>query len=216
MASFPSVLVGLFLASAGVAVAASLTERRGLLAIFKPLTTALLFVVVGVPRGRFGWLIDLGLLFSLAGDTALLFRSKNALLIGLAIFLGAHVSYIVAFAGVATFSTPALITAVVMAGASALLLRRLWAGASGMRAPLVVYAAALSTMVTAAVAAVSTPPPIGVTMTAAVGALFFYVGDASLAIDQFDRRFKLAPLLTLGVYWLGQLGIALAARASNG
>ena len=51
-----------------------------------------------------------------------------------------------------------------------------------------------------------------VSLTAAVGAACFYVGDASLAIDRFDRPFKLAPLLTLGVYWLGQLGIALAAR----
>ena len=209
-------LVGLFLASALVGVVASLTDRRALLVIAKPLTTALLFLVVGVPRERFAWLIDLGLLFSLAGDTALLFRSKNALLIGLGIFLGAHASYIVAFSSVAALSLPAGITAVVMAAASALLLRRLWAGASGMRGPLVVYAAALSAMVTTAVAASTTSAPLGVSLTAAVGAAFFYVGDASLAIDRFDRPFKLAPLLTLGVYWLGQLGIALAARGSGG
>lgn len=214
MASFPGTLIGLFMASAVVGVAASLTERRTLLAVFKPLTTALLFLVVGVPRGRLMWLIDLGLLFSLAGDTALLFRSKNALLIGLAIFLGAHVSYIVAFAGVGAFSPPVAIAAGVMVAASALLLRRLWPGAAGMHAPLVVYAGALSGMVTAAVAASTTAG--GTSPTAAIGAVCFYVGDASLAIDQFDRRFKLAPLLTLGVYWLGQLGIALAARASGG
>jgi len=215
MAPFPTLLVCVFLASALVGVGASLTGRRAILVVAKPLTTALLFLVVGVPRGRFAWLIDLGLLFSLAGDVALLFPSKNALLIGLAIFLGAHVSYIVAFSGVAEFSPPAAIAAVVMAGASALLLRRLWAGAAGMRAPLVVYAAALSGMVTTAVAASATPAPLGVSLSAAVGAACFYVGDASLAIDQFHRRFKLAPLLTLGVYWLGQLGIALAARAAG-
>ena len=77
---------------------------------------------------------------------------------------------------------------------------------------LVVYAAALSGMVTTAVAASTTPA--GIAMSAAIGAACFYVGDASLAIDQFDRRFRLAPLLTLGVYWLGQLGIALSARGS--
>ena len=216
MAAFPTLLVCVFLASALVGVAASLTGRRALLIVAKPLTTALLFLVVGVPHGRFAWLIDLGLLFSLAGDTALLFSSKNALLIGLAIFLGAHVSYIVAFSGVAQFSSPAAIAAVVMAGAAALLLRRLWAGASGMRAPLVVYAVALSGMVTTAVAASTTPAPVGVSLAAAIGAACFYVGDASLAIDRFDRPFKLAPLLTLGVYWLGQLGIALSARATGG
>jgi hypothetical protein len=48
-----------------------------------------------------------------------------------------------------------------------------------------------------------------------VGAACFYVGDAALAIDQFHRRIRYAPLLTLGVYWLGQLGIALAARFAN-
>ena len=208
-------LVVVFLASALVGVAASLTERRGVLIVAKPLTTALLFLVAGQPHSQFGWLIDLGIFFSLAGDTALLFPSKNALLIGLGIFLGAHISYIVAFAGAAgngLFAAPVLLCGAVMLGASALLLRRLWSGASGMRVPLVIYAAALSGMVTTAFASSMASVPV----TAALGAALFYVGDASLAIDQFHRRFKLAPLLTLGVYWLGQLGIALAARAAGG
>ena len=157
-------------------------------------------------------------MFSLAGDTALLFPSKNALLIGLGIFLGAHVSYIVAFVGAAgsgLFAAPVLICAAIMAGASAVLLRRLWSGAAGMRAPLVIYAGALSGMVTTAFAASTSSGAASVPVTAAVGAALFYVGDASLAIDVFHRRFKLAPLLTLGVYWLGQLGIALAARTAG-
>ena len=47
---------------------------------------------------------------------------------------------------------------------------------------------------------------------AALGATLFYIGDAGLALETFHRPIKNAPLLTLGAYWLGQLGIALAAR----
>ena len=55
----------------------------------------------------------------------------------------------------------------------------------------------------------------GLPLGAAVGAALFYVGDASLALDRFHRPIRFAPVLTLGVYWLGQLAIALAARTAT-
>ena len=97
-----------------------------------------------------------------------------------------------------------------MAVVTAALLRKLWGGAVEMRVPLVGYAAALALMVVSAFAAF---PPGGVPLSAALGAGLFYVSDASLALNLFSRPIQWAPLLTLGVYWLGQLGIALAARA---
>ena len=48
------------------------------------------------------------------------------------------------------------------------------------------------------------------------GAVLFYVSDASLALNKFRRPFPHAAWLTLGVYWLGQIGIALAARGALG
>ena len=40
----------------------------------------------------------------------------------------------------------------------------------------------------------------------------FYASDSSLALNRFRRPIPHAPFLTLGLYWLGQIGIALAAR----
>lgn len=211
-----SVIVAVFAVSAATAVVAALTNRRVLFAVTKPLTTALLFVVVGLPQSGFARLIDLGIAFSLAGDVALLLPARNAFLLGLAIFLGAHIAYISAFVGVAgrdVLSPPAAVAALVVAMVTVWLLRRLWPRVEGVRAPLVLYGCALGTMVVTAVAAVSSS---GGELPAAValGAAMFYVGDASLALDRFDKPIKYAPLLTLGVYWLGQLAIALGARVA--
>jgi alkenylglycerophosphocholine hydrolase len=211
-----SLVIPLFLASAATGVFAALTKRAAVLGVAKPLTTILLFAVVGWPQSRFAWLVDLGIVFSLAGDVALLGDPKKTFLLGLGLFLGAHASYIAAFAGVALAPNAGAgswwprVTAVIgMAIVTTLLLRKLWPGAAGLRAPLVGYAGALATMVISAVAAAGA----GVPAVAAAGALLFYVADASLALDNFHRPIKNAAVLTLGVYWLGQLGIALAARA---
>jgi len=209
-------IVAVFAVCAATAVVAALTNRRVLFAVTKPLTTALLFVVVGLPQSGFARLIDLGIAFSLAGDVALLLPAKNAFLLGLAIFLGAHIAYISAFlgvAGLAVLSPPAAVAALVTALVTGWVLRRLWPRAAGIRVPLVIYACALGTMVVTAVAAVASSGG-ELPSAVALGAAMFYVGDASLALDRFDKPIKYAPLLTLGVYWLGQLAIALGARVA--
>ena len=48
---------------------------------------------------------------------------------------------------------------------------------------------------------------------AAVGAVLFYISDASLALNRFRQPIPHSALLAMGVYWLGQLGIAIAAAA---
>jgi uncharacterized membrane protein YhhN len=202
-------LVVWYLVSTVLGVYAADAKRRGLLVVVKPLTTFLLFFVVGWPRAPLAWWVDAGIVFSLAGDVALLVPSKKAFLVGLVFFLGTHLSYVVGFAGAAGtafWSVRTLATAIVMAGVMTWLLRQLWAGAAGMRAPLVAYATALGAMVISAVAATGG----GVPWPAALGAALFFVADGSLSLDQFHRPIKHAPILTLGVYWLGQLGIALA------
>jgi alkenylglycerophosphocholine hydrolase len=220
-----SVVVALFLATATAAVIGSLTKRRTVVAATKPLTTALLFVVVGWPRTSFAWWIDVGILFSLAGDVALMGSARRIFLVGLILFLVAHVAYIVGFIGVASLASagvglPAgrMATAAVGVGmATALLLRRLLPKAGDLKLPVAVYALVISAMVVAAMAASRAPGAVaGLSPLAFLGAVLFYVSDASLALDTFYRPFRLAPILTLGVYWLGQLGIALSARIANG
>jgi len=215
MERVPVALVVVFLVSAAVAVGSSLNGRRFVLVLAKPLTTALLLIVAGPIGSRVSWLVHAGIVFSLAGDTILLFPTKGAFLAGLAIFLLAHLAYIVAFAGIAgsaLFAPPALAAAAVALTTTALLLRRLWPGVAGIRVPLVAYAITLSATVATAVAAAAAGGPQALSPVAAAGAALFYLGDASLALDHFHKRIRFAPLLTLGVYWLGQLGIALSAR----
>lgn len=224
LAPAPAVVV-LFVVGVVVGVASSLAGRKLVLCIVKPLTTLLLFAVVGWPRTSVAWWVDLGLAFSVLGDVALLIESRFAFLVGLALFLGTHASYIAGFglfalAGCGTGGgglLPMVGAAVAMGIVTEVLLRRLWPTVAGLRAPVVIYGLALATTVVVAVAAVTVPGPTSgahLSALAPLGAALFYAADAGLALDKFTGRIPYASLLTLGVYWLGQLLIALAARTA--
>src|SRR5262249_44753866 len=76
------------------------TGRKSLVRIGKPLATLALLLVVGFPPwDRFQTLVVVGILFSLAGDIALLGDGDREFLIGTVAFLIAHVCYIIAFVG---------------------------------------------------------------------------------------------------------------------
>jgi uncharacterized membrane protein YhhN len=85
-----------------------------------------------------------------------------------------------------------------------------WVGAADVRWPAFAYAIVISVMVVAAAATLG--GPLRMAPFAAVGAALFYLSDSSLARNLFAKPIPHVALLTLGVYWLGQLGIALAAR----
>ena len=187
-------------------------ERRivWLHAITKPLATALVFLVVGWPQGRLAGWIDAGIALSIIGDVALLDHSDRAFIIGLAAFLLAHVSYVIAFVTAAAWA-PWLALVILFTGATTFsILRAIWPKTAGMHAPVVAYGLAITAMVVSAFATV--PGALPNAPYAAGGALLFYASDASLALNRFRRPIPHAPFLTLGLYWLGQIGIALAAR----
>ncbi len=184
--------------------------------VFKPLTTILLFGFIGRPHGRFQVGIALGIFFSLVGDVALLFDGAALFGIGLAGFLAAHICYIVAFTGVGRWSARVAVAAVIVAAATAVLLTQVPKATGVLRIAVTVYALALSTMVITASRTVDVLRAWGSPWPwfAAVGGFLFYVGDSSLALDAFNQPIPRAWLLTIGVYWIGQLGIALAGRAA--
>jgi len=99
-----------------------------------------------------------------------------------------------------------------MIASSLLLLRAIWKGAAGMHAATIAYATVITMMVVSASATVGGPYLMG--PYAAVGALLFYISDSSLALNRFRRPVPHIALWAMGVYWLGQLGIAIAAAAS--
>jgi uncharacterized membrane protein YhhN len=179
----------------------------------KPLATALLFLIVGWPVTRLAWWIDIGIALSIVGDVALLGSGKGAFLAGLGAFLLAHLAYVVAFAGVAVWSPHVAIVAVATITATVLVLRAIREGTTGLRAPTIAYGIVISAMVIAASATLG--GPLAAAPLAAGGATFFYASDASLALNRFRRPIPHAAFFTLGLYWIGQIGIALAARGGH-
>ena len=180
--------------------------------IFKPIATLLLLVVVGWPQSSFARLVVVGILLSLVGDVALLSESENAFIVGLVGFLAAHVVYIVANLGLTVWSPRVAVVAAIVLAATAVLLRYVRPPVPALRIAVIVYGAALSAMVISAWAMIG--GPLAGAPFAAVGAALFYVSDSSLALNRFHRPIPHVAYLALGVYWLGQIGIALAARGS--
>ena len=186
---------------------------RWLELVFKPITTLLLLAVVGVPQTTFARLIWAGILLSVVGDVALLGNTKRAFLVGLGAFLLAHVAYVIAFLGAAVWSPHVAIVAVVMTISSTILLRLTWKGAEGMHAATIAYAVVISAMVVSAWAMVGGPSSLA--LFAAIGSVLFYVSDSSLALNLFRKPIPHVAFLAIGVYWIGQLGIAIAASGSR-
>jgi uncharacterized membrane protein YhhN len=179
----------------------------------KPLATALLALIVGWPRTRLAVWVDVGIALSVVGDIALLGAGKGAFLAGLGAFLLAHLAYGAAFAGVAVWSPGVVIVALVMVATTMMILRAIRGGTVGLRGPTVAYGVVISLMVISAWATLGGPLPTA--PLAAGGAVLFYASDASLALNKFRRPIPHAAFLTLGLYWIGQIGIALAARGGG-
>ena len=215
ISSVEPVIVPVFAVLVVAALAILSAERRivWLHVASKPLTTALLFLVVGWPSTRLAWWIDAGIALSVVGDIALLSSSEGAFLVGLAAFLLAHLAYVVAFARVAVWSPHVAIVAVATLTVTAFVLRAIAPGTARLRAPTIAYGIVISAMVIAASATLGGPLP-GAPLAAA-GATFFYASDTSLALNRFRRPIPHAAFFTLGLYWIGQIGIALATRGAH-
>ena len=193
-----------------LAIAGDELHLYGLTILFKPLATLALFGVVGWPKTRFAWVVYAGILLSLVGDVALLSDADMAFIIGLSGFLLAHVSYIVANFMVARWGRQIPVVAVIVIAASAVTLSLARSPTFAIRVATLVYGATITTMVVSASATLG--GRLGLAPLAAVGAVLFYISDTSLALNRFHRPIPHVAYLALGVYWLGQLGIALAAR----
>ncbi len=184
--------------------------------LWKPLSTLLVILVALLslltPNAHpgFTWGITLGLVLSLGGDIALMFKSGRAFLIGVILFLFAHVVYAV----VLTVSS-GVHRADFISGAILLLLGGgiyvyLWPGLGSMKGPVALYVAIICLMVNRAVSTF-----FGETFTPAqawlltTGATLFWLSDLILAVNRFRHPFRLNRL-GLYVYYAGQLLIALS------
>jgi uncharacterized membrane protein YhhN len=206
----------LVLVFGALAIIGAETKRRWLLAIAKPIATACLLLILGPPpTDTVEKLVAFGIVFSIIGDGFLVVQSDRAFFAGTAAFLTAQILYATAFWSVRAPDRPVSPAAAVVVATSTMLLVNLWKPAGAMRPAVAVYALAITLMVGSALGTLGgTLPPLAATC-AAVGAVLFYVSDASLAWDKFKRPLRHSSFLTMGVYWIGQIGIALAARISG-
>ena len=191
-----------------------LLAHKGLQYIFKPLIIPVLFGYfdaqsVSITKGLHKW-ITAALLFSLLGDTLLMFDEKNAIffLLGLSAFLLADIFYIIFFHQVRikenVKGNPWLLVVVVFYYVA--LIALLSPYLSAMRIPVLVYGIVISFMFMLAMHLLFIKnKSAGIWMM--TGALLFVISDSILAINKFYQPFEVAGVLIMLTYGLAQLFI---------
>lgn len=205
-------------ASAALAIlGAEIEALRGLLYVFKPLTTLLILAMacrLAGGAGSYARWIGIGLVLSTAGDIFLMLPF-DGFVFGLGSFLLAHLAYLWALrqrGGWWRVRWPVVVYAVV----ASCVLARLWPGLPGeLKLPVVVYVIALAGMAAQA-ASVWREHPDTKTRVAAIGGAFFVASDALLALDRFSAPIPLASTFVLATYWIAQWCIARSVRVTEG
>ena len=205
------VLSACVLISAVGAIRADAKGLRRLFRVLKPLTMGLVITVALIAEtpvpAAYKTLILAGLLFSLAGDIALMFPEKW-FTAGLVSFLVAHVFYILAFKpGPGRMISAGMFIPFIIFG---LLMFRILSPSLGpMKFPVLVYIAAITAM--AGLAAGRFIDMGGIRpLLAFAGAVLFLLSDSVLAYDRFAKKLGPAQAIILGTYFPAQLLIALS------
>lgn len=184
--------------------------------LWKPLSTLLIIAVallsLRLPQAHIAfslWVVA-GLVLSLGGDVALMFESNHWFLVGLVLFLLAHIVYAVGFTLFNGFHPQDLISGAVLLIAAIAVYLYLRPGLGAMQGPVILYILVICFMVNRAVSAF-----FGDTFTTTqawlltVGAALFWLSDLVLAVNRFRHPFALNRL-GLYLYFGGQLLIALS------
>lgn len=195
--------------TAGLHIRAEYSGPRWQVYLFKPLTTVLILLLAASETApvseRYQWLIELGLICSLAGDVFLMLP-KDRFIPGLVSFLLAHLFYIAAFhEGIAWLSAPVILLPFLVALVA--LLRILWPTLGGMKLPVFIYAVVIAAM---AWQATERWMQLGDAraLWALAGAVWFMVSDSVLAYNRFVHSFRSAQAVILVTYYLAQYLIA--------
>lgn len=210
------ILIPVIAVTVTLLVRASLRENQRQVYVWKPLSTLLVIAVAllsllqpdAQPAFTLG--ITVGLLFSLGGDVALMFESNRWFLIGLVLFLVAHVVYAVVLTVFNGFYPQDLVTAALLLALSIPIYLYLRPSLGSMNLPVIGYMFVITFMVNRALSTF-----FGDTFTTtqawllSVGAILFWLSDLVLAINKFRHPFR-NNRYSLYLYYGGQLLIALA------
>jgi uncharacterized membrane protein YhhN len=184
-----------------VHLAASASGNQALIWATKPLLMPLLALWVwrAAPRSRG---IIAALLFSAAGDVALLLPGTAWFIAGMALFLGAHLCYIVTFVHSGARPKPVIAAIYGLVYLSGLVW--LWKPLGAMAFPMAFYGLALVGMATLAA---SINPVVG------AGGALFLISDFMIAIDMADAvALPGPPIWAMLTYVAGQTLIATGWR----
>jgi uncharacterized membrane protein YhhN len=167
--------------------------------------------VLGAARERYATLILAGLFCSLIGDE-LLEIGDDLFIPGLIAFLIGHVWYIAAFLSVTRESRWR--RAVPFAAWVILAYLTLLPDLKDMAAPVAAYVLVIGSMMWRASAVVDRPAQRWQWLALA-GAILFGLSDTLLALKKFNGVVIGPPFTVMGLYWLGQLGLALSVARSR-
>jgi uncharacterized membrane protein YhhN len=206
-------LAGVGVASVLLYFAGLATDAPALCAATKPLPALVLAAWVRWRcRDRVAGLTAAGLVLSALGDALLDFAG---FLPGLVAFLLAHLAYAAAF--LAADRRPALGRALPFLAWGVGAFAYLRPGLARMAIPVSVYVGVICFMMWRASARVgSRGTPALAAALGLAGAVAFGASDTLLAIARFRDPVPASDWLVMGLYWLGQLGIAASAVAGCG
>ena len=179
--------------------------------LLMPLLIGYFVSASGANRSLLKKLVVLALVFSWVGDTVLMFQNINGMyfIIGLVVFLLAHVMYIVGFTKLKNSTTKVERLAIIVffLAYSATLVIFLWPGLGNMKAPVMLYALVLTIMGVLGVIKSTTNHPY-----ITFGVLFFVASDSILALNKFLIDVPFNGMLIMGTYiaaqWLIVAGVS--------
>ena len=220
-----SFLIILAIIFAGLESLALWKGWRRLEFVAKPAVMLCLFIWLVSTAGLQGapfW-FGIGILFSLAGDIALLFIERF-FIVGLVAFLLGHIAYLIGFNTPLpqTSSTWSFILAIVIGLGSVRVLRRIVASIRARRqnrlvVPVLVYGTVITLMLLAAMLTLFRPDwnPTAALLVS-FGAAMFYLSDIVLAWHRFVSPIKNGRMLNIGMYHLAQIMIVVGVGMQFG
>ena len=198
---------------------------RNLEFVAKPAVMVCLFIWLYATAGLQGALLwfGIGILFSLAGDIALMFIDRFFIL-GLIAFLLGHVAYLIGFNTPPPQATTAWSfgLAVVIGLGSVRVLRRIVGsirakGQNRTVAPVLVYGTVITLMLLAAMLTLFRPDwNASAALLVSFGAALFYFSDIVLAWHRFVAPIKNGRMLNIGMYHLAQIAIIVGVAIQFG
>ena len=198
--------IAALMAIAGHFVAAGPALLYGFTTAASGLILGIAFVNWRAQRTAYALWISIGLLFSLAGDLALL-QPDRYFLQGLGAFLVTHVAYLVAFTRDVKFPARWVAWIFYLAFVGGIYVFLFGNFPQGLKLPVGCYSALLGSMAGQAMGRSFVLRTKSSRLTA-VGGTLFLVSDTLLAYDRFHGPIVLAPVLILVPYYLGQLLMA--------